>query len=238
MNILLNGYSGKMGQAIAQILPEDDHIVAKINRDFSENLSQDIDVAIDFSAPKGTMKLLPAVIDRHIPTIIGTTGLNEQQQKEIAFAAEKIKILYSSNFSIGVNVLHQLVKLAARLLPKEFQIEIVEKHHCHKKDAPSGTAKQLFQTIQEIRLASYPLYGRHGHSEERSNDEIGIHSLRCGEIFGEHEILFEGMQEEISLQHRAFDRKIFARGALIAAHWLIKNPAESGLFTMDAFLGF
>ena len=239
MKILLYGFSGKMGQAIISALSSDDQVIMGVDRHtpVNESLLAKIDLAMDFSSPEGTLDLIEIAQNYYIPVVIGTTGLNEEQKQKIFSAAQKIKIFYASNFSVGINVLNKLIQLATYLLPKKFQIEIIERHHRHKKDAPSGTAVTFLETIQQVRSNTFPVYGRRGRTE-RTDNEIGIHSLRCGEIFGEHEVIFEGEQEEITLKHRAFDRKIFAKGALFAAKWLLECKQPYGLFSMNDLIDF
>lgn len=238
MKILLNGANGKMCRAIESLLPKEDQVVASVTRNtLIDPQSIDADIGIDFSSAEGTENLLNLAEKIHLPLVIGTTGLSDFQQQKMKKTSEKIKILYASNFSVGVNVLFHLVKMMSQELPSIFQPEIIEIHHKHKKDAPSGTANRLLEIIQNNRKISSTKYGRHGTSaEERRDEEIGIHSLRCGEVVGTHEILFSGDGEELSITHRANNRKIFANGAILAAHWLYNLSTDSGLFSMDDVL--
>ncbi|MDE6575810.1 MAG: 4-hydroxy-tetrahydrodipicolinate reductase [Opitutales bacterium] len=235
MNILLNGAQGKMGQAVLEASSQEDTVVIERNGAAIFSISQGaVDVGIDFSTPDGTIELLELALQYHIPLVIGTTGLNAKQQSRMCKAAEQIKILYSRNFSLGVHVFRKLIRMAAQCLPSSFQIEIVERHHKHKRDAPSGTAKSCLEDIQAVRADSDVVFGRHGQATgDRNDNEIGVHSLRGGEVFGEHSVLWIGDHEELILEHRAFDRLAFAQGALTAARWLVANPAIHGFFSFQ-----
>lgn len=245
MKLLLNGARGKMGSALLQELRaretvkgeenfENDEVIVEGTRTGWTNKSRmnEVEVGIDFSNPEGTEGLLKVAQVYRFPLVIGTTGLSEDQQRLLVEAAKKIKIIYANNFSIGINILYALVEQATHLLNKDFQVEITEKHHKHKKDAPSGTAIALAKIIQKNRKIMNLAYGRHGHSDGRKNEEIGIHSLRCGTVFGEHQVIFSGDEEELRLDHQAFSRSIFAKGALLAAHWVVEQPQKTGLFSM------
>ncbi|UPA28394.1 MAG: 4-hydroxy-tetrahydrodipicolinate reductase [Verrucomicrobiota bacterium] len=235
MKILLNGAQGKMGQAVLKALPQGDIVVIERNGPTTFSIFQGaIDVGIDFSTPDGTMELLELALRYCFPLVIGTTGLNAEQQSQMHKAAKRIKILYSRNFSLGIHVFRKLIRMAVQHLPLDFQIEVVERHHKHKTDAPSGTAKACLEDIQAVRADSDVVYGRHSQATgDRNDNEIGVHSLRGGEVFGEHCIFLTGDHEELILEHRAFDRLAFAQGALAAARWLVTNPATHGLFSFQ-----
>ena len=235
MKILLSGATGKMGAEIITAISNDDEIIYKIDSSTEyPTLPQNLDIAIDFSSPSGTERLLKFAQIHKIPLIIGTTGLNENIINNIKETAKVTKIVYANNFSIGVNVLYDLIARATELLPVEFQTDIIETHHKYKKDAPSGTAKELINIISNKKHIENIHYGRHGFVEsERSNYDLGVHSIRCGNISGEHKIIFAGEDEILTLEHRASSRKIFAKGALLAAKWLLQHHSQTGLFSMS-----
>ena len=238
MKVLLSGAHGKMGRCIEGLVDSSDEIVGRISRkEDLEEFHLKVDVALDFSVPEGTEKLIEWAVKTKTPLVIGTTHLSDEIYEKMSIASRKIKICYSSNFSIGMNVLFSLVEKAAKQLPAIFQSEIIEIHHKYKKDAPSGTAQQLADIISRIRNIDHRVYGRHGISEKgRLDDEIGIHSLRCGNIAGEHQVVFAGENEVLKLSHQAINRDIFARGALLAARWLLQQKSDCGLFSMKDVL--
>lgn len=196
-------------------------------------------VAVDFSVPDATVKLCSLAADAGIAMVIGTTGISAEQEKAIHNAAKKIPVIYSGNYSLGVNVLTTLVERAAAALPPElFDLEIFEAHHKHKVDAPSGTALMLGRAGAQGRgqnLDDVMVPARHGHTGARKEGEIGFSVARGSDVAGEHSVYFYGLQERLELTHRATDRAIFARGALHAARWVVRQPA--GLYTMRDVLG-
>ncbi len=188
----------------------------------------DADVAIDFSAPEAMLEAAKACADASVPLVSGTTGLSDRQWAEIDEIAGQIPLLYAANYSVGVNVLADLVGRATAAMGEDADIEIFEAHHRHKVDAPSGTAKMLGEAAAEARgaqLDDVAQWAREGHTGERTDDEIGFQVLRGGDIVGEHTAYLCIMGERIELTHRATDRGIFARGALRAAKWLAGRPA-------------
>lgn len=182
----------------------------------SDHSLKSIDVFIDFTEPEATMRFLPLLREFRCSAVIGTTGFSAEQKEAIQKCSESIAILFAPNTSIGVNVLISLLEQATQLLPKTFTPHILEVHHHDKKDAPSGTAKQLSETIKTIR------------------DDVKIESIRGGDVVGEHTILFLGEGERLELTHRATSRIIFARGALTAAQWLASQ--KPGLYSMKDVL--
>ena len=191
-----------------------------------------IDAALDFSYPGNLDMLLAVGRARHLPLIIGTTGLDKAQGEAIRAASREIPIVWADNFSTGVTVLSRLVREAAAALGEDFDIEIIETHHRLKEDAPSGTAKMLLSSIDPDGTHEV-LYGREGRPGKRGR-EIGVHALRGGTVAGEHSVRFFGQMEEIELRHRADSREIFARGALRAATFAAK--AQPGLYSMEDVL--
>jgi 4-hydroxy-tetrahydrodipicolinate reductase len=229
------GAAGRMGQAIADVAAsEDAEIVAK--SDLGDEIAlAGADVLIDFSHPDASRSICEAAIKSKVPLVIGTTGHSTKQRDEIAAAAKQIAVVFASNFSVGVNALFALTERAAEILGDDFDLEIVEVHHRMKKDAPSGTAKALAEILQRARQTKNLRHGREGILGEREKSEIGIHSVRGGDVVGEHTVIFAGQGERVELTHRASSRETFARGALRAARWAIGKPA--GLYDMRDVLG-
>lgn len=243
VSILLCGAGGKMGQVITQAVAQrsDCRIAAGIDLhapacDYpvyasADQCTEPCDVIIDFSHPSALSPLLEYAISHRLPAVICTTGLSEEQIESIHQAARQIPIFFSANMSLGVSLLCELAKKAAQVLGGDFDIEIIEKHHNRKVDAPSGTALMLADAIS-CALPQQPqyIYDRHSRRAPRSREEIGIHSVRGGTIVGEHEILFAGHDEQISLTHTAASKEIFATGAINAALFLANQKA--GLYNM------
>ncbi len=197
----------------------------------AEKISQMPDGVVDFSRPSSTSAVLEFCVSRNLPLVIACTGHTPEQKEQIWEASEQIPILMSSNLSLGVNVLKFLSKQAARFL-KNFDIEIVEKHHNHKADAPSGTALMLADAINEtLDMEKEYVYGRNPQSGKRNERELGLHAVRGGTVVGEHEVLFFGENETVSLAHQAQSKDIFSQGAITALHFLQGKPA--GFYTMD-----
>lgn len=240
MKILVNGYKGRMGQAILVAAQNAGaEVVAKCDAGeaFTAAAIAACDVAIDFSFHEITPALAEACAAAGKPLVIGTTGHTAEERSRIEAAAKKIPIVWAGNYSVGVNVLNWLVGKAAKLLDPSFEIEVVEMHHRHKKDAPSGTAEKLLSVVEAVRGLdkSAERHGRSGLVGERSRDEIGVHALRGGSVVGDHTVIFAGEGERVELTHKAESRAIFANGAVHAAAWIIgKSPA---IYGMEAVLG-
>lgn len=245
VRILLIGCNGRMGQAITLAAKDrsDMAIVAGVDihptnlniypiyADIA-NVQETVDVVIDFSHPSGAEKALQYAVASRLPIVMATTGLEEAQLALLREASAHTAVLRSANMSLGVNLLMELAQKAAKVLYKNWDIEIIEKHHNQKLDAPSGTALAIADAINEVIADVDMTYvnGRHGKSEKRTRQEIGIHAIRGGTIPGEHTVLFAGQDEVIELQHTALSRSIFAEGALSAAVFLAgKTP---GLYCM------
>lgn len=195
------------------------------------------EVVIDFTMPKASLQHLRVAAENRKPIVIGTTGFSEEDKKQIQSASQNIAVCFSPNMSIGVNVMFRLIAEAARLLGKDYDAEIVESHHRLKKDAPSGTAMKMAEILLEtLKRGKKDLrLHREGLIGERKAEEIGIQTIRGGDIVGDHTVLFAGQGERLEITHRATSRDNFARGALVAAEWLIgKNP---GLYSMQDVLG-
>lgn len=257
----LNGACGRMCQRIAHLILEEKGLTIgaaleteghpKIGVDYGEILGigkmnlpvqselpveHKPNVMIDFSLPAGTMAILPVCVERHIPLVIATTGLNEQQHAEIGAAEHHTAILFAPNMSLSVNLLFKLVRIAGESLKdKDYDVEIVERHHRFKKDSPSGTALKFAHIVQEAMGQSTIRHGREGDVGERPHGEIGMHAIRVGDNVGEHQIIFSTLGETIELCHRAQSRDSYAKGALQAAKFLADRPA--GRYSMDDVLG-
>jgi 4-hydroxy-tetrahydrodipicolinate reductase len=195
-------------------------------------------VLIDFAGAPGSMAWLEVCRSRKIPMIIGSTGHDETQLDAIRAAAGEIPIVKASNFSIGVHAVMELVGKMAAMLGRDFDVEVVETHHRHKVDAPSGTARSLVDRIvaaSEGGRGSRVIHGRAGQVGERTREEIGVHAVRMGEIIGQHEVHFSGPGETITLRHVSHSRATYAAGALQAAAWLIGRPPAH--YTMEDVMG-
>jgi 4-hydroxy-tetrahydrodipicolinate reductase len=194
------------------------------------------EVAIDFSVPAATAQLVETALRARKSVVIGTTGHSPEQLDYIRTAAKEIPIVLAGNFSIGVNLLFVLARQAARALGSDYDAELIEMHHHHKKDSPSGTAVRLLEIVEEERglTAANRKAGRDGWVGPRPQNEIGVHAVRGGDIVGEHILMFAGIGERLELKHQATDRSIFARGALHAARWLVNQSA--GLYDMEDVL--
>jgi 4-hydroxy-tetrahydrodipicolinate reductase len=257
----INGAAGRMGQRLVHLAGEDKELALgaaleaayhpQQGRDVGEVAGlgplgvriradvppeQRLDVLIDFSMPAGTMAVLPACVGRRIPLVVATTGHTPAQRQEIEAAAHQTALLMAPNMSLSVNVLFQLVRQAATLLKgKGFDVEIVERHHRFKKDAPSGTALHFARIVQEVMGQTELRHGREGLVGERPPHEIGMHALRTGDNVGEHTIIFSTLGETLELVHRGHTRDSYARGALLAAKFLAGKPP--GRYTMEDVLG-
>lgn len=241
--IIMNGCNGKMGQVITRIVAEDNTCEIVAGFDISDNgtnpypvytnpddFNGEADVVIDFSHPDSLQGLLTYCKGRKLPVIVATTGLSNQQKNIMEAAAETIPVFFSANMSLGINLLIDLAKKATKLLGDSFDIEIIEKHHNQKIDAPSGTALAIADAIAEDMDAEY-VYDRHTSRKKRKKSEIGIHAVRGGTIVGEHTVIFAGTDEIIELKHEAASKEIFAVGAVKAAKFLAgKNP---GMYCMN-----
>jgi 4-hydroxy-tetrahydrodipicolinate reductase len=208
-----------------------------VGEDFAAGLAKS-DAVIDFSHHSTCETVLAACVAGKKTIVIGTTGHSDAQAAAIHAAAQKIPVLFSGNYSTGVNALYWLARKAAEILGPDFDIEITETHHRMKKDAPSGTAKNLAEILADVRKLQYNAdvrHGRHGDVGARTKTEIGMHAIRGGDVVGDHTVLFAALGERIELTHKASGREIFARGALRAAIWAHGKPA--GLYTMQDVLG-
>ena len=246
--IVVSGCNGKMGHEIVSIVSEasDCQVVAGIdihttgNEEFpvfskAEDVSVDADVLVDFSHPSALSSLLVFGKTRKLPLVLCTTGYSKTQVEELKEASREIPIFYSRNMSLGINLLIELSKKATQVLGRNFDVEIIEKHHNQKIDAPSGTALMLADEISSV-MSEEPkyVYDRHSRRMKREKNEIGIHSVRGGTIVGEHDVLFAGHHETITLSHSAQSKEVFVSGAVNADVYLCGKPA--GLYDMSDLL--
>lgn len=261
IRIGINGAAGRMGQRLVCLAHDDPElkVIAALESPSHPQLGRDIgevcgighlgiqlrndllvlkrpDVMIDFSSPEGTRNALIACLQWKVPLVLATTGHSPAQHEEIAAAAHDIPLLMSPNMSLSVNVLFELVRQAGKLLAgKGFDVEVLEKHHRFKKDAPSGTALHFARIVQEAMGQTQVRHGREGLVGERPEHEIGVHAVRLGDNVGEHTIFFSTLGETLELTHRGHSRDSYARGALLAAKFLAgKAP---GRYSMKDVLG-
>ncbi|WP_455538122.1 4-hydroxy-tetrahydrodipicolinate reductase [Terrisporobacter sp.] len=245
LRIIINGYSGSMGKVLTKCVNEDSELqlICGASRDDLDvpfktyhkmsDVKESADVIIDFSHHSTIDDTLFYATKTKTPLVIATTGFNDDELGKIKEASSIIPIFHSSNMSLGVNVLVKLVKEAAKAL-NGFDIEIIEKHHNKKLDAPSGTAVMIANGVKEVLSDSECIYGRHGRSDKRSSNEIGIHAVRGGTIVGEHTTIFAGHDEVVEIKHSAQSKDIFAKGAIAAAKFLAKQ--EAGYYNMNNML--
>jgi 4-hydroxy-tetrahydrodipicolinate reductase len=258
--IAINGAGGRMGQRLVALAKEDGglKVVAALDAPGSPALGRDAgelagvgpvgvsvgaelplelrpECVIDFSAPAGTMAVLPVCVARKIPLVVATTGHTDAQKAEIEAAAHMTAVLFAPNMSLVVNLLFKLVREAAEALKgKGFDAEIVERHHRYKKDSPSGTAAHFAEIIRDVQGGRF-VHGREGLVGERRADEIGVHAVRAGDNVGEHTIIFSTLGETLELVHKGHSRDSYTRGALLAAKFLATKTA--GRYTMADVLG-
>lgn len=262
--IAVTGVAGRMGRSLieATCLAEGAHLAAAIARKGSSVIGLDAgeligiekqqvaiiddiatalanaDVLIDFTIPEVTMDNVAVCRNAGKKIVIGTTGLTEAQKAELQQAAKDIAIVFAPNMSVGVNLCLKLLDIAARVINEDIDIEIIEAHHRHKIDAPSGTALAMGEVVAKALgrdLKDVAVYGREGRTGERDRQTIGFETIRAGDIVGEHTVLFAGIGERVEITHKASSRMTFAKGAVRAAQWLMRK--DSGLFDMQDVLG-
>lgn len=251
VKILLNGINGRMGKAIKNISVQYDNlnIVCGVDHKNIENsdipiytdinnVKEDVDVIIDFSHPNSLNSILEFATKNNVGIVLCTTGHTPEQIEKVKEYSKKIPIFMSYNMSIGINVLQMLVQKGLNSLYKDYDIEIIEKHHNQKLDSPSGTAIMIMNTIGNFINENFheEVFFTHGRSGEKKRDkkEIGVHSIRGGNIIGEHEVMFSGNNEIIQLKHTALSRDVFAQGALTAALYL--HDKEPKMYNMNSML--
>lgn len=245
LKVILSGCNGHMGRVLTHLIDGDPDAVVVAGFDINtdtlssypvfvnpEEFHGFADVIIDFSHPSCLNGLLAFAKGRKIPILVATTGMQADDVQKIKEASGAIPVFYSANMSLGVNLMIDLIKRATRVLERYYDIEIIEKHHNQKIDAPSGTALAIADAISSAMSspASY-VYDRHAQRKKRDKDEIGIHSIRGGTIVGEHEVIFAGNNETIEIRHTATSKEVFAHGAVAAAKFLaLQSP---GLYNMN-----
>lgn len=248
MNVIICGCNGKMGQALekAANLDKETSVIAGIDlyepptpqypvfknlEEIDPKITEKTDILIDFSNPSSLGGILAYIEKEKIPAVICTTGFNEEQVKKIKETSRLVPIFYSRNMSLGVNLMVELSKIATKILSNDFDIEIIEKHHNQKIDAPSGTALMIAEAVSSVMPQNTKyIFDRSKTREKRTKNEIGIHSVRGGSIPGDHEIIFAGEKEVITISHHAQSREIFANGAIKAAKYLILQ--QPGFYSM------
>lgn len=264
LNMIVSGASGRMGSRIITLSQdiEELKLVGALERSDSADLGKDIgeviglgklgvsitdnvndisgkiNVFIDFSTPSATVKCLQSISDNPVPVVIGTTGFSKDETEYIKLYAQNTPCVFAPNMSVGVNLLLKVLSDIAKVTGDDYDVEIIETHHRLKKDAPSGTAMKMAQVLASSlgrNLEDTAVYARHGLIGERSEKEIGIQTVRAGDIVGEHTVLFGGLGERIEITHKASSRDTFARGALKAAQWVHKQTP--GLYDMQDVLG-
>ena len=250
VRVIMHGCNGRMGQVITEMIAQEAEMEIVAGVDLSDHIQNsypvfksmkecdvEADVVIDFANAKAVDGLLDACVAKNLPCVLCTTGLSEEQLAHVKEASGKVAILRSANMSMGINLLMKLLKDAVPVLAAAgYDMEIVEKHHNQKLDAPSGTALALADSINEELDNSYRyVYDRSQIREKRSQKEIGISAVRGGTIVGDHDVIFAGADEVITFSHRAYSKAVFGKGAIQAAKFLAGKPA--GLYDMSDVIG-
>ena len=244
LEVMVNGCSGKMGQIVCDLVEQNENLVLKCGFDKNvtgefafpvfdkiEDIAEKPDVIIDFSVPVATFNILKYAVQNHVPIVIATTGFTVDEEKMIEEYSKQIPIFKSANMSYDIMIMKKLVQWLAPLL-KDTDIEITETHHNRKIDSPSGTAQMLADTINSsLGNNIHCEYNRHDKREKRDRNEIGMNSIRGGNIVGEHVVQFFGEFETFELKHTSYSRNVFAEGALKAAKFLVKQ--QNGLYNME-----
>ena len=234
MKIALVGY-GAMGKVVEANVSANEQIIGIVAPETGvsfADLNEKPDVIIDYSHPALLGSVCDYAIANNVPVVIATTGHTAEQVEQIKDLATKVPVLYSGNYSLGVILLNRLVKQITPILKDSFDIEIIEKHHNKKVDAPSGTAKMLVNSVNADGDMNI-VYGREGVSKRQPYD-VGVHAIRGGTIVGEHQVIYAGLDEVLTLTHQAHSKAIFAKGSLRGAQWLVKMP--NGLYNMEDVL--
>lgn len=261
VKLVIVGAAGRMGQRLITLASEieglqligavdradhpqmgqDAGAVARIDPqgvNLTSDFPQDADVLIDFSLPEGASRTIDYCKSNKVALVMGTTGLNEAQKAEVTAASQTIPVIYGTNMGVGMNVLFAVVGKVAAMLGEDYDIEIIEQHHRFKKDAPSGSALSLAESIcEEIgrSLDESLVHGREGKDALRQPGTIGMHAVRAGDIVGKHQVIYSTLGETVTISHTAHSRDVFVRGALRGAQWLAGKPA--GMYSMRQVLG-
>ena len=242
MKIAIVGAAGRMGRMLCKLAEGSAlEVVSRVDvaDGYDCDWRDDVEGVVDFSFHAALPASIAKAARQGIPYVIGTTGITPEEQRAVDEAAKTIPVVQSGNYSLGINLLLELVRKAAATLGDEYDIEVTEMHHRHKKDAPSGTALMLAKSAAEGRNADFgkvAVFGREGETGERPTGEIAVHALRGGSVVGDHTVMFAGEVERIEITHRAQSREAFAAGALRAVEWAAKQP--SGIYNKRDVLGF
>lgn len=243
LNVIIYGSKGRMGLTLLRCVEEDPSLALAGTIDAGESLDEiaACDAVIDFSHAEATSRVLEKCVELGKILVIGTTGHNNELRDRIAAASVTIPVIFSPNYSVGVNTLFWLTRKAAEILGPDYDAEVIEIHHRLKKDAPSGTARRLVEVLDEVKGLDYDRDTRHGRvgmPGERTRSEVGVHAVRGGDVVGDHTVLLAAPGERIELIHRASSRETFARGALRAALWARDTRKnQPGLYDMQDVLG-
>ncbi len=243
LKILVTGCKGRMGQAVTDCVNQDSATEVGAGIDMGDSLADGLsqcDAVIDFTLPSFTRELVTACVDQRKSLVMGTTGHDDELLALVEEASKTIPVVHAPNYSIGVNTLFWLTRKTTEILGKGFDLEVVEMHHRHKKDSPSGTARRLAEILADARQVSYEKDTRHGRFGDvgaRTEDEIGVHALRGGDVVGDHTVVYAADGERVELTHKASSRYTFANGAVRAAKWIQEEGHSSGLFDMQDVLG-
>ena len=249
IKLLIFGCNGTMGRVLAALAESSSEVEIAAGVDPTaradafafpvyqrlDDCDQVFDVIIDFSRPESLSDLLDGALKRKCPLVIATTGHTVEDRKRIKSLAQSLPVFHAANMSLGINLMSDLIQTAAAVLGEQFDIEIIEKHHNLKKDAPSGTAYQLADSINQVFLNSkHYVFGRHTRTDKRNIEDIGIHAVRGGTIVGEHQVLFAGTDEVLELKHAAFSKQVFAAGALRAVQFIARK--SPGYYSMKEMI--
>jgi 4-hydroxy-tetrahydrodipicolinate reductase len=235
------GSKGRMGKALIEVSARDTALKATALLDAGDSLATafgNADVFIDFSTPEATVVHLPLLAEKKIPVVIGTTGLSKEEWDVLKGASKLTPIVFATNYSVGVNVMWNVIANITKTLAADYDADIVESHHRHKKDAPSGTAVTTAQVLLNAKGLGYEknvVFGRSGRDNTRSRDELGVLAVRGGGVVGEHTVIYASDGDKLEIKHTAFSRETFAAGALRAAKWLVNK--QPGLYSMQDVLG-
>lgn len=244
LEVMVNGCSGKMGQIVCDLVEQNEDLILKCGFDKNvtgefafpvfdniQNITERPDVIVDFSVPVATFNILQYAVKNHVPIVIATTGFSNEEEKIIEEYSKQIPIFKSANMSYDIMIMKKLVQWLAPLM-KDTDIEVTETHHNRKIDSPSGTAQMLADSINDsLGNSLHCEYNRHDKREKRDKNEIGMNSIRGGNIVGEHVVQFFGEFETFELKHTSYSRNVFAEGALKAAKFLVTKP--DGLYSME-----
>jgi 4-hydroxy-tetrahydrodipicolinate reductase len=243
LDVLVTGFRGRMGQMVAASVSADPETRVAAGIDLRDSLVEALDqskIVIDFTLPTFTDELIEGCLKKGVPIVMGTTGHTDEQLQLIQEASKSIPIVHAPNYSVGVNTLFWLTRRATEILGNDFDLEVIEMHHRHKKDSPSGTARRLAEILADVRDLSYDddcKHGRFGDVGARTKTEIGVHALRGGDVVGDHTVVYANDGERVELTHKASSRETFSKGAVRAAKWIECEGLKNGLFDMQDVLG-